>query len=97
MSVLFKPHVDYDDRGHVAYVELRTLPYHHGGDLDPLRAVDYAEDGQVIGLTFIGVGLGKGVRLDDLPVPNPHYIGDLLAENHIPVDWTSLGHSAAQS
>jgi uncharacterized protein YuzE len=55
----------YDKTADAIYITLSTMPYAYGKDLDDLRRVDYAADGNPIGIELLCVG--HGVCTDDLP------------------------------
>jgi len=63
------------------YIRFSDLPYARGRDLDDDRRIDYAENGEVIGVELLGVS--EGVNLDDLPLQ--HVIGHVLKEHSIPI------------
>jgi uncharacterized protein YuzE len=56
---------EYDPEVNALYVHLRELPYAFGKNLDSSRRIDYAADGEPIGVELLNVH--RGVRLDRLP------------------------------
>lgn len=72
---------EYSPTADAVYIRLSSLPYAYGRDLDDDRRVDYAANGDVIGVELLGVS--EGVRLDDLPQWG--VIENVLTEHRIPV------------
>lgn len=72
---------EYSQSADAVYIRLSSLPYAYGRDLDDDRRVDYAANGDVIGVELLGVS--EGVRLDDLP--QRETVERVLAEHRIPV------------
>ena len=71
----------HDQEADAIYITLRDLPYAYGEDIDHERRVDYAADGEPIGVELLCVS--DGVNVDDLP--EPVTIGRLLEEHRIKV------------
>ncbi|MGI8854554.1 MAG: DUF2283 domain-containing protein [Thermomicrobiales bacterium] len=63
------------------YIRLSDLPYAYGKDLDDDRRIDYAANGEVIGVELLGVS--EGVHTDDLPQRDA--IIRILEEHKIPL------------
>ncbi len=63
------PLLEYDEAGDAAYVTFSEDEWHHQQRLDDARAVNYAEDGSVIGIELLSPRR-KGVLLDGLPYPD---------------------------
>ncbi len=59
---------EYDPEVNALYIYLRELPYAFGKNLDNSRRIDYAADGQPIGIELLNVH--RGVQLDRLPERN---------------------------
>ncbi len=57
------------------------MPYAYGKDLDDDRRIDYAANGEVIGVELLGVS--EGVHIDDLPYRED--IIRVLEEHKIPL------------
>ncbi len=57
--------IEHDTTADAIYIRLRRKRYARGTDLDDSRRVDYAADGDPIGIELLNVSLG--VNLDDLP------------------------------
>lgn len=55
-------HAEYDDEADVLYVELARTPVEQSRPIDDLRVVDYASDGSVAGIEFIGAKGGVDLR-----------------------------------
>ena len=55
----------YDKTADALYITLSSMPYAYGKDLDDLRRIDYAADGNPIGIELLCVS--NGVCSDDLP------------------------------
>ena len=72
---------EYSETADAVYIRLSELPYAHGSDLDDDRRVDYAANGEIIGIELLGVS--EGVHLDGLP--RRDVIERVLAEHRIPV------------
>lgn len=76
------PRMDYDRDADAAYISLRdgaTIAYTE--NLDGTRLIDYADDGEAVGVELLDVS--EGVNLDDLPVPD--VIVSLLERERIPI------------
>jgi len=71
----------YDQEADAVYITLRDLPYAYGEDIDHERRVDYAANGEPIGVELLCVS--DGVNVDDLP--EPVTIARLLEEHRIKV------------
>lgn len=56
---------EHSETAEAIYIRLRDLPYAYGKDLDDDRRVDYAANGEVVGVELLGVR--EGVHTDDLP------------------------------
>lgn len=54
-----------DQDADAIYIRLRDMPYDHGHDLDPERRIDFAADGEPIGVELLCVS--QGVDVTDLP------------------------------
>lgn len=52
----------YDPEADAIYVRLNDLPYAFGEDLDHERRIDYAENGQPIGIEILYPNLGVDTR-----------------------------------
>lgn len=72
---------EYSETADAIYIRFNDLPYAYGKDLDDDRRVDYAANGDVIGVELLGVS--AGVYLDDLP--QHEMIARVLGEHRIPV------------
>ena len=47
--------LEYDDKHDILYIYLRETPVHHSrGNQDVSRIVDYAENGEVVGIEILG-------------------------------------------
>jgi uncharacterized protein YuzE len=57
--------LEYDESVDAAYLEFSTAEFHHMVNLDDRRAIDYDEDGSVIGVEILSPS--RGVRLEGLP------------------------------
>lgn len=57
--------LDYDRDADAVYIHLRNLPYAFGEDLDTERRIDYAADGQPVGIELLNAS--RGVNLEGLP------------------------------
>lgn len=76
------PRMTYNKDADAAYIYLRgDMEVARTRNLDGSRLVDYAEDGEPIGIELLDVS--EGVNLDGLPQRD--VIERLLAERHIPV------------
>ena len=73
--------LEHDPDADAIYIHLRDLPYAFGEDLDHERRIDYAADGQPIGVELLCVS--QGVNVDDLP--EKEAITRLLEEHNIKV------------
>lgn len=56
---------EHSETADAIYLRLSDLPYAYGKDLDDDRRVDYAANGEVVGVELLGVR--EGVHTDDLP------------------------------
>lgn len=63
------------------YIRFSDQPYAYGKDLDDDRRIDYAVNGEVIGVELLGVS--EGVHTDDLP--HREAIIRVLEEHKIPI------------
>src|SRR5579875_673546 len=70
-----------DRQADAVYIQLRDLPYDHGRDLDTERHVDYAANGQPIGVALLNVSQGVDVKA----LPEPHVVAHALGEGDIVV------------
>ena len=73
--------LEHDPDADAIYIHLRDLHYAFGEDLDRERRIDYAADGQAIGVELLCVS--QGVNVDDLP--EKEAITRLLEERNIKV------------
>jgi uncharacterized protein YuzE len=73
--------LEHDPDADAIYIHLHDLPYAFGEDLDRERRIDYAADGQPIGMELLCVS--HGVNVDDLP--EKEAITRLLEERNIKV------------
>jgi uncharacterized protein YuzE len=73
--------LEHDTAADAIYIRLRRKRYSRGTDLDDSRRVDYAADGDPIGIELLNVSLG--VDLDDLP--RAAEVAKLLAANGIKI------------
>jgi len=71
----------YDKEADAIYVHLRDENYASGQELDPERRIDYAADGQPIGVELLCVS--EGVDLRNLP--EQEAISRLLSKHRIKV------------
>ena len=65
----FKPHVVMSKAADAAYVYLRWGRPKNSKQLDERRIIDYADDGEILGVRFLDVSLG--LKLDDIPEHEP--------------------------
>jgi uncharacterized protein YuzE len=72
---MLKP-ITYDRQADAVYVYLSDRPYAYGRDLDDDRRIDYAADGTVRGVEFLGVSYG----VDLSNIPQADYIAMLLRD-----------------
>ncbi len=72
---------EHSETADAIYIRFSDLPYACGKDLDDDRRIDYAANGEVIGVELLGVS--AGVHLDDLP--QHAVIARVLGEHRIPV------------
>ena len=75
------PSLEYDPDADAAYITFRDAPWDHMDILDDYRNIDYAPDGEPVGVELLYVS--KGVNLDGLP--SPDVIAHLLETQHIRV------------
>ena len=71
----------YDKEADAVYIRLSDKDYSYGEELDPERRVDYAADGNPIGVELLCVS--SGVDLRDLPRQKD--IAELLGKHRIKV------------
>ena len=76
-----KPSIEYDPDADAVYITLRDAPWDHMDILDDYRNIDYAPDGEPVGVELLYVS--KGVNLEGLPTPD--VIAHLLETQHIRV------------
>ncbi len=72
---------EHSETADAIYIRFSGLPYAYGKDLDDDRRVDYAANGEVIGIELLGVS--EGVHTDDLPQRD--VIIRVLEEHKIPL------------
>ncbi len=72
------PYMEYDPDADAAYITFRDAPWDHMDILDDYRNIDYAPDGEPVGVELLYVS--KGVNLDGLPMANE--IARLLEAEH---------------
>jgi len=76
------PRMTYNKDADAAYIYLREgMAVARTRNLDGSRLVDYAEDGEPIGIELLDVS--EGVNLDDLPARSA--VSILLEQQHIKV------------
>ncbi len=76
------PRITYNREADAAYIFLREdMPIARTRNLDGSRLIDYAEDGEPIGVELLDVS--EGVNLDDVPARN--VVSMLLEQQHIKV------------
>ena len=76
------PRITYNKDADAAYIYLREgMEVARTRNLDGSRLVDYAEDGEPVGIELLDVS--EGVNLDDLPARNA--VSTLLEHQHIKV------------
>ena len=63
---MIQPLLEYDEAADAAYISFSETEWHHQVRLDDGRAVNYAQDGSVIGAELLSPRR-KGVILDGLP------------------------------
>lgn len=73
------PSLEYDPDADAAYITFRDAPWDHMEILDDYRNIDYASDGEPVGVELLYVS--KGVNLDGLPMTDA--IARLLETAHI--------------
>jgi uncharacterized protein YuzE len=74
--------ITYNREADAAYIFLREeMQVAHTRNLDGSRLIDYAENGEPIGIELLDVS--EGVNLDDLPARNA--VSMLLEQQHIKV------------
>ncbi len=72
----------YNKDADAAYIYLREdVPIARTRNLDGARLIDYADDGEPVGIELLDVS--EGVNLDDLPARNT--LSKLLEQQHIRV------------
>lgn len=74
-------HLEYDPEADAIYVSLTNEEetVHHSSELDDLRAVDYAENGEPVGMEFLCVS--RGINLEG--VPERTRIAEILRSAHL--------------
>ncbi|MHB1416441.1 MAG: DUF2283 domain-containing protein [Chloroflexota bacterium] len=72
---------EYDSNADCAYIRLNDLPHGYSKEIDETRFVDYAKDGQVIGIELLYVS--SGVDVSGLPFESE--IAKVLEEHRIKV------------
>lgn len=75
------PRVDYDDDADILYVCLTDGEVAETRDLDDLRMVDYAGDGTVVGVEFVGAA----ERIDLEGVPFADRIAAAIGDSGLPL------------
>lgn len=76
------PRLTYNKDADAAYIYLREdAQVARTRNLDGVRLIDYAEDGDPVGIELLDVS--EGVNLDDLPARD--VIASLLEQQHIKV------------
>lgn len=75
------PYLEYDPDADAAYITFRDAPWDHMDILDDYRNIDYAPDGEPVGVELLYVS--KGVNLDGLP--RAREIARLLETQHIKI------------
>ncbi len=75
------PRIEYDREADAAYIYFRDAAWDHMEILDDYRNIDYAADGQPVGVELLYVS--KGVNLDGLP--RPDVLAALLERERIPI------------
>ncbi|MGI8824210.1 MAG: DUF2283 domain-containing protein [Chloroflexota bacterium] len=60
-----RPTLQHDADADAIYIRLNDLPYAFGEDIDHARRIDYASDGQPIGIEVLCVS--KGIDTHGLP------------------------------
>ncbi|MEI7743304.1 MAG: DUF2283 domain-containing protein [Chloroflexota bacterium] len=61
--------LEYDEAVDAAYLRISDAPWDHQVRLDDARGINYAVDGEVIGIELLSPR-SKGVLLDGLPFPD---------------------------
>ncbi len=75
------PYVEYDPDADAAFITFQDAPWDHMDILDDYRNVDYASDGEPVGVELLYVS--RDVNLDGLPMMDE--IARLLETEHIHV------------
>jgi uncharacterized protein YuzE len=80
--MMLVPRISYNRDADAAYIHLREgVQVARTRNLDGVRLIDYAADGESIGIELLD--MSDGVNLDRLP--RRDVVARLLAEHHIPV------------
>ena len=76
-----EPTLEYDPDADAVYVRLNDLPYAFGEDLDHERRVDYAADGEPIGIELLNVS----ESVDTRGLPCEDAVGRLIKQPQIKI------------
>ena len=74
-------YLTHDPEADAIYIHLRDLPYAFGEDIDHERRIDYAADGEPIGIEILCAS--EGVETHDLP--DEDAVSRLVEEHHFKV------------
>ena len=75
------PTLQYDPDADAIYIRLRDMPYAFGEDIDHERRIDYAQDGEPIGIEILCASDGVDTR----GLPQERQISRLVQENNFRV------------